>query len=451
MLALCALLWSVPALCQSGSPVPFDQVPQHATFFSAQGRPPLPYDWDTNCQVYSLGNGQFVVDDSSVIYSNAVPGQRSLRRLSGNSSPETSSVNQASPSTNNYSFPAVPETLVLITSDPIPTQGNFWSMKGNLPPLPTDPLPQLNLYTDGTPGNWWYDDRDYDYSANSANAATTTSRRALGAYSTGGESSSYGPSMPPGALWLQITGTTNSIVSLNLNGATDTVYEVWSKPNLEQTNWNIETEVFPTNQQAMPFAVNQQSRGTLFLWARDWTGITSDGNETPEWWFFYYFGTTALSDTNLDVNGNTLLYDYTNSIDPNLINGLWLQVLGITNDVLFLSLNNATNLVYEIFSTTSLGNPPTSWNIEQAVWPTSETVSPFCVCQGQRTNCLFLWARDWTGVTSDGNQTPEWWFWENFGRVDLSDTDVDGAGNTLWFDYQNGIDPSADAVHCCPN
>ena len=347
---------------------------------------------------------------------------------------------------NSYSFPAVPETLVLMSVDPIPTKGNFWSMRGNLPPLPSDPLPELNLYTDGTPGNYWYDDRDYDYSANSANASAATGpRRALGAYSTGWGSSSNGQTIPPGALWLQITGATNSIVSLNLNGATDTVYEVWSKTDLEQTNWNIETEVFPTNQQVMPFAVNQQGRGTLFLWARDWTGITSDGNETPEWWFFYYFGTTALSDTNLDVNGsNTLVYDYTNGINPTNITGLWMQIAGVTHGTISLALNNATDLVYEVWSATSLTNP-VAWSIEQAVRPdTNQTSAPFTVEVQNRTNGLFFGARDWTGITSYGNlTTPEWWLWEYFGTVDLSETSLDGQGHfTLLDDYQGDRDPN---------
>ncbi|MGP8198666.1 MAG: hypothetical protein ACLQU4_04090 [Limisphaerales bacterium] len=43
-------------------------------------------------------------------------------------------------------------TLVEMSS--IPTNGTFWSMKGCLPPSPFDPLPQLQLYTDGTPGNY---------------------------------------------------------------------------------------------------------------------------------------------------------------------------------------------------------------------------------------------------------------------------------------------------------
>jgi hypothetical protein len=260
--------------------------------------------------------------------------------------------------------------------------------------------------------------------------------------STEQRSFSYEASFSTDGLWLQITGIANGIVSLNLINATDTVYEVWSKTDLSETNWNIETEVFPTNQAVMPFTIAEKGRPNLMVWARDWTGITSHGNETPEWWFYKYFGMVNLSDTNLDVNGNTLLYDYENGIDPTIITRLWLHIHGITNGTVSLTLNNATDMVYEVWSATSLINP-VSWNIEQAVWPvTNQTSTPFAVQVQDRTNSLFFWARDWTGITSNGNETPEWWFYEYFGTVDLSDTNLDTQGNTLLWDYQNGFEPN---------
>jgi hypothetical protein len=67
------------------------------------------------------------------------------------------------------------------------------------------------------------------------------------------------------------------------------------------------------------------------------------------------------------------------------------------------------------------------------------------VPQLDRTN-LFIWARDWTGITSGGNQTPEWWFWKFYHRVDLSDTNLDVVGNPLLYDYTNGIAPAILAI-----
>ena len=112
-----------------------------------------------------------------------------------------------------------------------------------------------------------------------------------------------------------------------------------------------------------------------------------------------------------------------------------------------LNLNNATNQVYEIFSTESLTNSLTNWTIEQEVWPADDgTVTSFTVPVLDRTNSLFFFARDWTGVTSNGNQTPEWWFWMYFGTVDLLDSNTDVNGRTLVSDYTNGIDPDVTSL-----
>jgi hypothetical protein len=122
------------------------------------------------------------------------------------------------------------------------------------------------------------------------------------------------------SLWLEITNVSNGLAYLNLHNSTDEVYEVWSKIDLLVTNWNIEQEIWPeVDQEPTPFTVPMLDRTNLFIWARDWTGITSGGNVTPEWWFWKYFGTVDLSDTNLDSQGNALLYDYQNGVDPNVI------------------------------------------------------------------------------------------------------------------------------------
>lgn len=126
--------------------------------------------------------------------------------------------------------------------------------------------------------------------------------------------------IPTNGLWLEMTGVTNGIVGVNLNNATDYVYEIFSATNLPTSQWTIEEEVFPgANQAVCPFTVPTSGRDNLFLWARDWTGITENGNTVPEWWFWEYFGTTALSGSNLDSQGYTLLYDYQNGQNPNPI------------------------------------------------------------------------------------------------------------------------------------
>jgi hypothetical protein len=123
-------------------------------------------------------------------------------------------------------------------------------------------------------------------------------------------------------LWLEITNVSNGWAYLNLHNGTNLVYAIWSTTNL-LTGWQVETEVWPTNgtvtPTVTPFAVQNLDRQNLFLRAEDWTGVTENGNTTPDWWFWMFFGTTALSDTNLDSQGNTLLYDYEYGFDPNVI------------------------------------------------------------------------------------------------------------------------------------
>ncbi len=124
-------------------------------------------------------------------------------------------------------------------------------------------------------------------------------------------------------------------------------------------------------------------------------------------------------------------------------NGLYLTITGLTNGVLSLTLNDATDMVYEIFSTLSLTDPV--WQIEQAIFPaTNQNPTPFIVDVQDRTNALFLFARDWSGILSDGNLTvPEWWLFEYFGTVNVSETNLDSSGNTtLLTDFENGLDPN---------
>ena len=225
---------------ETGSPVPPDDVPQFGTFFSAQNWPPMPYDWAPDLPVYSLGNGRFLVDDSSVNYSD--PGAW------GGTWPQGSSEGAR-------------------------------SMDDSGPPSPPG---------DGGGGT------------NSSGGVISTY-----VFSTNG-------------LWLQIVGISNGIVSLALNNPTNEVYAIWSSTDL-LTGWNVETEVRPTNTAVMPFTVQTLDRQNLVMKAEDWTGVTENGNTTPDWWFWEYFGTVDLSDTNLDTCGNELLDDYLYGIDPNII------------------------------------------------------------------------------------------------------------------------------------
>ena len=199
--------------------------------------------------------------------------------------------------------------------------------------MPYDPFPASPLYFDEASSNYFYD---------SAEARTEHSARRNGVIAAGPIKDDF-PSPPDGGgsdgtnspdgggisysfstngLWLQLTNVSGGVAYLNLHNATNYVYEIYGTLSLTNplSNWNIEMEVFPTNSEIMPFTVSVLDRtNNLFFFARDWTGITSNGNTTPDWWFWMYFGTTALSDTNQDSQGQTLLDDYEDGFDPNIL------------------------------------------------------------------------------------------------------------------------------------
>ena len=220
-----------------------------------------------------------------------------------------------------------PET----SADSLPRSGNFFSAQhapGSAQPWPPLPssfgLPAWNL------GDGFYllDDQAVDYSLpmSSRMAGSRMSMDAPDFDDIGGGggtndfySDSFNYTLPTNGLWLTITNVSNGLAWLNLHGATDSVYEVFSKTDLTASAWSIETELWPTDTNSMPFTVPMLNRTNLFVWARDWTGVTSGGNTTPDWWLWEYFGTTAMSDTNLDSIGQQVIIDYQNGIDPNII------------------------------------------------------------------------------------------------------------------------------------
>ena len=139
----------------------------------------------------------------------------------------------------------------------------------------------------------------------------------------GGFTNSYGYCFDTNQLWLNITNVSGGMAFVNLRNGTNYVYEIFTKTNLLQATWTIAGEVFPTDTNCNPFTVAAQAGGDppcFFVWARDWTGVTSQGNTVPEWWFYYWYGAWGvmnLSDATLDSGGNnTLLYDYTNHQAP---------------------------------------------------------------------------------------------------------------------------------------
>jgi len=131
-------------------------------------------------------------------------------------------------------------------------------------------------------------------------------------------SANFAYSFDTNSLWLEITNVSNGFSYYNLHNATNQVYAIMTTTDLTQP-FSVESELFPADTNCQPFNLQNNGRQYLFVRAMDWTGVTENGNTTPDWWFWEYFGTTALSDTNLDSFGSTLLSDYEDGTDPNII------------------------------------------------------------------------------------------------------------------------------------
>jgi len=127
-------------------------------------------------------------------------------------------------------------------------------------------------------------------------------------------------------------------------------------------------------------------------------------------------------------------------------NQLWLEITNVSGGVAYLSLHNSTNEVYAIWGTKNLLTPFSGWQVATEVWPgTNQAVTSFTI--PMLGDSLFLRAQDWTGVLGDGG-IPMWWYWLYFSRTDLLATNLDTVGNTLLYDYLNGLGPnSVLAIH----
>jgi uncharacterized repeat protein (TIGR03803 family) len=84
-------------------------------------------------------------------------------------------------------------------------------------------------------------------------------------------------------------------------------------------------------------------------------------------------------------------------------NLLWLQITNISDGTVFATLNNSTDQIYAIWSTTNLALPFSDWQVETEVVPTNATM-PFTVPMQNRPD-LFLRAEDWTAEIQPANQT----------------------------------------------
>lgn len=242
--------------------------------------------------------------------------------------------------------------LQLVPPDALPRSGTFWLMMPNgvSAPLPCPPQNPSTPVFQISDGQFLVDDTAGQVFANANQANSQASPAAVTAavetQATAvvnlinqvqqselnremaallGEDESQNPqafvaptNIVYSGLALQITNVSNGLAYLNLLNATNWVYAIWSTTNL-LTGWQVETEIWPTDTNCMPFSVPTAGRQNLFLRAEDWTDVSSHGDGLPDWWIWYYFGNLNETATNLDSEGNTLLSDFASGNNPNTL------------------------------------------------------------------------------------------------------------------------------------
>jgi hypothetical protein len=211
-------------------------------------------------------------------------------------------------------------------ADSVIREGTFWSAqhapgtREQWPPFPGN-INEVPVWDLGD-GCYLLDDLEMDYQATSMQAINAPYPNWEGGPNSDG-GLYFGMQrqvFTTNELWLEMTNVSGGLAHLNLHNGTNQVYAIWTTMDL-RTAWAVEMELWPTDANCTPFTLATQNRQSLFVRVEDWTGVTDNGNQIPDWWFWKYFGKTALSDTNLDTAGNTLLFDYTNGIAPaNIIN-----------------------------------------------------------------------------------------------------------------------------------
>src|ERR1051325_7355847 len=140
--------------------------------------------------------------------------------------------------------------------------------------------------------------------------------------------------------------------------------------------------------------------------------------EEQEQWFREHSG-----DTELTTSSQSFSMEGPDSENPgsgdsfyaNYGTNLWLEIPSASNGIANVILHNVTQgRVYELMSSRAL--PVARWYAEQALFTVSNRDwIATTVLILDRTNALFFWARDWTGIDENTNSVPDWQEWTNYG------------------------------------
>jgi len=118
-------------------------------------------------------------------------------------------------------------------------------------------------------------------------------------------------------LWLAQTSVTNGyLAGIGTNTLTDVQYEIQSRTNLLQSDWQSEGFIFGSETTNWtPLSVAQNGRTNLFVRLKSWA---DDGSGLPIWWQLQYFGTNGVDPYgNPAGDGYSNLQKFQNGMNPN--------------------------------------------------------------------------------------------------------------------------------------
>jgi len=122
----------------------------------------------------------------------------------------------------------------------------------------------------------------------------------------------------PTNLWIaQPAVAAGYLTGIGTNTLADVPYEIQSRTNLAQSDWQSEGFVLGSElTNWTPLSVAQNSRTNLFIQLRSWA---DDGSGLPIWWQLQYFGTTGIDPDAFDSAGDgyTIWQKYEMGLDPN--------------------------------------------------------------------------------------------------------------------------------------
>jgi hypothetical protein len=190
--------------------------------------------------------------------------------------------------------------------------------------------------------------------ATTANQQTTMRSRAMdagvpspgggdggGEYSPDGITNSYVAPDYGTNLWIAQTAiAAGNLTGIGSNTIADVQYEIQSRTNLMQTDW--QSEGFITGSEVTNWtslSVAQNGRTNLFIRLRSW--IDSDNVGIPDWWQLEYFGYVGIDPNAPDPAGDgyTNLQKYLLGLNPNIF-----APPAVNNFIAVLS-TNGTNVI----------------------------------------------------------------------------------------------------------